>query len=365
MQMLATWIHDLMHASGDQLAWNIRRVLFPGDPYEINDAVIRLEPLTQAAYLPGSYPQGISLLRWIDHTDPPLPRTQQVSEGLCAVLNHVSGSRVELAEEIPLQVEGQSSTLFASIGATPDRSLYGPAPDDLKERFEETLALVASLPEEDLVAIGASMELHYASSLLLEKHLSSAYLLLVSSLEILSRRYGEPPKDFSQWEEQERWTSAFAEVDLTNLQRDRMIDELMADKHLRLGQTFAEYGSKRVADSFWDLEIVEWSFPIHAQQGRYLARNDELRFKVSDILPKNRTLLKRALRRTYSARSGYVHAGRREVDFMADISTTAGGLSKKKPLPYKILRHLVRSILETELRERGQLIELPDIRLTS
>lgn len=365
MQMLVTWIRDPATATGNELSWNIRRVLFPGTPYEIDNALIRLEPLAQAAPHPGSYPQGISLLRWLDRRDPSFPRTQRISEGFCAVLSHVSGARIELADEIPLRLEGAETTTFAPFGGAPDPSLYGPAPDDLKARFDDAISLLASLENGDLAVIGAAMELHYASALLFEKHLSSAYLLLVSALEILSRRYGQPPTDFEKWDQHEGWSRVFGQVDLSEVQRTLIIDELMKDKQLRLGQTFVEYGSSRVPESFWDEEIIDWTFPIHAQQGRHLVREPERRYTIADVLPKDRSMLKRALSRTYAARSGYVHAGRRGIDFVADISAAAREPGDDKPLPFKVLRHLVREIVHIELTEHGRPIQLPDIRLTS
>jgi hypothetical protein len=228
------------------------------------------------------------------------------------------------------------------------------------------LADLASLPDDDIETIGAAIGAHYGAALLLERDLSSAYTLLVAGIETLSRRYGRPPEEWDAWEESGDWEEFTRALGLTDSQRQALFGRLMRDRNLRLSETFANYASTRIPDSFWDRPWNEWQFPIYwdANGARYSKGDWLSRRKVRDLVAHDRDMLNKCLRKTYELRSRFVHQGRR-VDLMGQAVPYGEAIEGTGPLPFAVLRSVLAELVETELHERASAFTLPNILLCS
>lgn len=80
------------------------------------------------------------------------------------------------------------------------------------------MSKIVSLPEPHLSAIATACTLHHGAILLYEKDVRSAYLLLVAAIEVLSRQYGAPPTDWSDWEESSEWEKFMVKIGLSSKQ---------------------------------------------------------------------------------------------------------------------------------------------------
>ena len=133
---------------------------------------------------------------------------------------------------------------------------------------------------------------------------------------------------------------------------------------MRLTETFAQYGSQRLRDSFWRGEWDEWHFPIHITSGgaKWMGREQLVQKAVEVVVPRDRSLLRKALRKSYAVRSGLVHRGRR-LPITDSLLFPDKGVSEDRPLPFSVLRAVLVELIDAELRQRSKPVPLPDIKI--
>jgi len=366
MHALVDWIKRLKGAGPDgRFHRNLRRVIVPGiSPLGLDNCLIRIAPIGRINERPGATPEAVSVIEWIDTESQPKPIDMQreMASSLGALLTLITERRIEVAEELPLARAGSSGTAFLAYGLAVDRRLYGPIDVDLCVGMKTWLANLASLQGDDVDAIGAAIDLHYGATLLLEKDLSSAYALLVAGIETLSRRYGSPPQEWERWEQSGDWEEFAKELGLTESQREALFSRLMEDRNLRLAETFADYASTRVRDSFWDRPWNEWGFLVNwsADGANYMAGDWLSRKKVRDVVPHDREILRTCLKKTYAVRSRFVHEGSR-VDFTSQAVAYASKIDVGRPLPFAVLRSILGELVEVEVHEQASGFDLPNI----
>ncbi|MCA1702034.1 MAG: hypothetical protein LC808_01680 [Actinobacteria bacterium] len=371
MRALATWIRDLKAERNPGRFRKInRRVIAPGFvPLDVDDCLVRVAGVGPIADRPGSTPESQSVMIWMDTAaGQGMGRQHAVAEGLGALLTLISDRRIEVAAyEAPMAMEGHPDQItFVSYGQAADRRMYGPIEVDICSELTRWLADLASLEGKMLDVIGSAIDLHYGATLLFEKDVTAAYVLLVAALETLSRQFGTPPSTWEDWEQSTAWDHFATTACLTEEQAAALRDRLMRDRSLRLRETFARYGAERLPDSFWSQPWREWLFGVEMQgsSSRYIDGDWQESLTMSDFLTKDRDLLRSSLRRTYDARSGFVHQGDRLVHLMTEFEARVGRGDTQEPLMFPVLRSIVAGLIKLEVAEEATGFQLPDIRLT-
>ncbi len=326
---------------------------------KLTGTVVKVEPLGQVTPRPGDTdPSLATLLRFFD-TMPHSYSSYLVAADLGSLLSLASDRKFEVAMELPMRVEGRPETHFFSFGTAIDRRLTGPFPSETRSQFLDYLSRLRTLPAEDLEALSAANKLHYGSVLLAGRDPRSAYLLLVAALEVLSRRYGSPPQEWSAWDESDSWNQLFTSLDLSSDQQEALRDRMMANRHLRLKATFREYISSSLPESFWEKPWEEWLYTLHLPHGTWgEAQRSET--PIEDIVPKDRQLIFQALGKTYDLRSGLVHRGD-ELHLIQTGLKAAEPVIATEAIPYAVLRQMLLALTRTELETRTVPGELPDI----
>lgn len=306
--------------------------------------IVALEPQEPLPSRPGDTgPTYVSYLRFPDV----LPISEQVlnvAEEIGGLLCLCSRRRVVVPLEVPVSVKGGNGRLsFLPYGGGLDRELNGPLPPDIIARFEALLANIATLSDSKAASIGSAVMLHYAACALVERDVRSAYVLLVAAIELLSREFGLPSREWSAWEDGHGWDELFGTILLTEPQRSAIRARLLANRQLRLKRTFIEYGAETIPDSFWSVTFEQWGYTYRPQTNDW---GDPTLSPVliSQVLPKDRAILARSLARTYDARSAYVHRGS-PFDQAASLRRRDIPVDGSQPLPYQLLRVLVRELL--------------------
>jgi hypothetical protein len=220
------------------------------------------------------------------------------------------------------------------------------------------VARLRSLDPGDLSTIGAAIKLHYGAVLLHDRDLRSAYVLLVAAPEVLSRRFGSPPRDWQSWDESEKWDSLFQGHKLSDNAAAAIKALLFNSDRLRLRATFSSYGSQCVQDSFWDQSLEDWQFSYNLPAGHWSGPTCQ-NAPIRELLPVDRDVLALALKKAYDLRSGAVHAGD-DVGLLDVGLRQSVSVSGSRALPFPLLRALVARLVEQELTARGAIAKLPD-----
>jgi hypothetical protein len=344
----------------------LRRVVSPS-PLNWDRSVVRVVSTDHAVHATGTTPQALSVLVWPDLvgvTD--MAHDQLLATQLGALITFALDRRVQVAStEQPLSMTGSSVTNFIP-GQANDRELMGPLPAEPKSAFEDTARAVLGLRERDRGPIGAAIDLHYASTLLLDTDLNAAYALAVAGIETLSRHYNDLEFSWNDWDEAPHLDSVFAELELSVDQADRLRSELIEGRHLKLRQTFATYVADSLPDRFWELEMQDYlptySFaPDESTVFTGLDAAEQLR--LDRFVPRDRSAFRRRLLATYDARSSYVHTGRRGVSESQTMATLAGspGDETRRPLEYLVVRRILRTLAQHELARRSDDVPLPGL----
>ena len=366
MREIANWIRRIEQAKPSELGQYYFRVLVPGhEPFEMSGGLIGVTPLGPAPKRPGdSGPECVSIFHLLDVNNPrpTLEVHQQLVSELVALLTLVSDRRVEIAHEVAIQHPGESNTLFLFLGygATRDRRLHGPLNPKIKGQFAEWLSKAASLTEPHLSALGSACTLHQGSVLLFEKDVRSAYVLLVAGIEVLSREYGSPPTNWSEWDESATWDQFAVELGLSAEQATALRQKLMTNRQIRLKATFRQYGASKLPDSFWDEPWEEWFYPVDGPRGQWMNAELQSEKRMRDILPEDRQLLSKCLGRSYDIRSGLVHRG----DQLRMQEAALGSrrvIETPAPLPFPVLRSVLLALIKEEIKHYGSEIPLPDL----
>jgi hypothetical protein len=127
--------------------------------------------------------------------------------------------------------------------------------------------------------IGAAAELHYASTLLFDLDPNAAYALCVAGLERLSRAYGAAPAEWAAWEDAQRLDRVFEELSLSESQQDRLRQELLKNRHLRLpklvGQRLGCVAGEGLAegDELFDGSGLAWKHGVERALSGWLHLN--------------------------------------------------------------------------------------------
>ena len=231
--------------------------------------------------------------------------------------------------------------------------LMGPIPSDAQATIESLFKKLLGVPEEHRGALGAAVDLHYAAVLLHDLDLNAAYALAVAGIETLSRHFGDLRSDWSDWAESARFDRVFDELALLQEQRDRLRQEMLADRQLRLRQGFAQYASERLPDDFWTLNVRDF-VPNITMTSEGVARFEPVSesdvLPIERLVPVNRSLLRRRLLAAYDARSAYVHEGGQTVNAWTSLlATIPMPASAKTPIEFAGLRRILTALIEREL----------------
>jgi hypothetical protein len=360
VKRIAEWIDRIRTIEGRPGELVFRAVMPSQQLYTLTDALIRIEPLGPLPGRPGdTEPTTGALLRFLD-TRPLSHDSILLATDLGSLISFAAGRYFEVAAELRLSVEGRPESYFLGLGATIDRHLRGPMPTDTKLRLMECFARIPALSQNDLAALGAAIRLHYGSVALCHRDFRSAYLLLVAALEVLSREYGTPPHDWPAWQESGTWDRFFADLQLSSSQREAIRGRLLGSQSLRLKATFREYVSQSIPDQFWEVPWQEWHYPLNVPPGSW-GPPELTETPVEVLVPRDRTILSKALGLSYDLRSGLIHRG--DELHLLEVTRRAGApLSGTDPVPYAILRALLSSLISKELWLRADPVPLPDVR---
>lgn len=358
MKRLRAWIDRLGSEPFDSLIGHQFRVIVQGAHSRRHaGTLIGLEPLGRLAPRPGdATPKSALLLRFLDSPGSGL-ESGLIANELGALLTLVSGCRIEVATELALSAPPSPGTYFMAIGG--DQTVDGPISDSAFAVFSDYLSRLSSLDPDDLAALAAAADLHYGAVILAEQDKRAAYVLLVAGLEVLSRRFGAPPSDWSDWELACNWEALFDRTSLSPPQAQAIRDHLMKDRQLRLAATFREYASQSLPNSFWDSSLVTHSYAVHLPQGT----RDQLISDTRDmetLVPRDRHVLGQALSKTYALRSGVMHRGQEVALFQIGVKSGMP-ISSDQPLPFSVLRMTLAALIRHELERLSHPSPLPDI----
>jgi hypothetical protein len=166
----------------------------------------------------------------------------------------------------------------------------------------------------------------------------------------------------------DRWNRFIEEQGLNRYQAASLRKELMRDRNMRLAETFAHYASQRLPKSFWDDPWNEWVFDVTmAPDGnaQYTGGHYQAEKRMRDFIPSDRAILHKALKKSYHARSGFVHEGGRTIDFISEIVAFATGaqLDGTRALQFGVLRSVLRELIRVEVEEHSSPLQLPPLAL--
>jgi hypothetical protein len=316
------------------------------------------------AQIGDSHPKYLALIRFMDSREGQknVLRLRALATELGAALTFVTGRRMETRHTISAKQEGASEVAFMGYDGIFDSRIQGPFESSLTTPLTVFLSKLASLSDEHIATLGAALNLHYAATLLFDRDLSAAYVLLVSGIEMLSRAYGLPPGRWEEWDQSQDWDAWMDEIGIVDTQREALIPRLLKDKQLRLAETFSTYASTRLRPSFWDIDLDGWIYGINLSGGTHAAPHKASSRKISECIDNDPVLLKKALKKSYEARSGFVHSGN-PVAFLASLLFSGNKVQPDAPLPFAILRSILVELIETKLEETALPSNLPDVKI--
>ncbi|WP_194927235.1 hypothetical protein [Catenulispora pinisilvae] len=365
MSSLTRWILDLKAAveNGDRPYFPVRRLLVPGLEPLHGDGFMRFQRIGPV-YRPGMPPESMSVVQWCaagqpgDHL-----KDSELGASIGTVLSLLLDRRIEVLEEVPLSMEGAQQTTFVGFNNVFDRRLSSPfEAAGLDARIRDLLSQLVSLAEDDQATLTAAMDLHYGATLLFEKDLAAAYTLIVAGLEVMSRQYGEPPTNWEAWEQARSWDKFARAQGLSDVQAEALRAKLMKSQYLRLKETFVNYVAESLEDGFWEQEWREWIYDVRMPEGVYGEGGSwAVEKHIRDFVTQDRGELCGGLRKTYDARSGFVHSGSRAISTANEIYGLVRHASADRPLPYSVLRSMLAELIKQEVRDRATGFELPEI----
>jgi hypothetical protein len=334
-------------------------VIVPGTkPLDLNNWLLATDPAGQLPPGRGSSPEAVSILSVMDVANRPVPDQQRLATDLATVFSLALNRRIDIPHDIAFQVKGSEGRVtMAPYGQAIDRLVLGPLPDNVTGALSDILSHVAGLGVDDLPTIGSAASLYHGALLLFDRDIRSAYTLLVAGVEVLSRRYGSPPSAWVEWEESSKWDGLFVRLGLTAGQASDIRDELFRNRQLRLKATFRTYGAMRLPDAFWDRPWEEWMYGIRARGGTWTDATLQEARVVRDVLSEDREALGRALGMSYDLRSKFVHRGAWIGPFELTLRQK---VLADFPLPFSVLRAVLRELIDVELRSHARPISLPD-----
>lgn len=362
---LKAWVDDLrLRGENIPIRRVAQRVIHPGLEPLGGNGFVAAQPVRQID-LPGSWPHSIALLHWLERDVEGERDTLGVEErdsAIGALLTLVSDRRCQVVPEVLAQVEGSSQGIAIPIYGQIDPALSSPMPswETLDQELRATLARIASLDNDDAWTISAAMHMHYCAALLAAGDLTGAYALVVGGLEVLAQQYGSPPDDWADWDRAASWDTFMAEQQLTGEQSAALRARLMGDLRMRLAETFAMYVSDRLPATFWEESASVYTWGVNGLTGEPLEGTWQAGPPRASALARDRRELKRALKRSYQARSRFIHAGERGVAFAAELVSRIPGRGDSR-LSFAVLRSALRRLILIELESRATGEMLPPL----
>ncbi len=362
---LRTWIEGLRNAEpGVAPTSHILRMIHPGIQPLSGDGLVGVDPLS-TLHVPGEDASAVSLLHYmtVDAESPKFDLHGQAAM-LGALITLVTDRRCQVAPEIFAKVEGQDHPFAIPVTGQVDSTLGAPMPawEQVDSRFREVVARLTSLPEDDMAAVSAAIHLHYCAALLLTRDLAGAYALTVGGIECLAQKFGHPPTNWQEWDKAAGWEKFITKQQLNPQQAQALRGQLMKDQHIKLAETFATYATTRLPDGFWTQPIRSYVWGVNADpsgahpiEGSW-SEAQPLGPEFDDDPGKAKAAFKTA----YQLRSGFLHAGKRDVSFVRDVfdgalprNETSGSPADKPRLSMAQLRAVLRSLIIRELVDRG------------
>lgn len=365
MEALASWLTRLRTLQSEQAERVLMRLFAPG--HETLDFDNWLMTTEQPTKVPpgfrGGGPETVALLAYLDVAGQSqnVFHQHRMAVDLATVMTLAFERRIDIPIEVAAQTPGGSVT-FLPIGGMIDWAIRGPLPADAQERLANLLRLIGGLNSANLATIGSAASMFHSAVLLHDRDVRSAYAFLVAGIETLSRQYGDPPDDWENWEVSKGWDRFIDDQQLTTQQATALRARLMGNQQLRLKATFQFYGSTRVPDTLFELEWIEWAYPLMAPQGQWDAPVESRRGKGSDVVPNDRGQLSRMLGISYDLRSRYIHKGA----WFGPMDVAANRPSVEievGPVPFEGLRILLQELILVEITDHSQGSELPDVQL--
>jgi hypothetical protein len=278
----------------------------------------------------------------------------RIARALGAQLSYLLDRRMDVLAEVSIHMEESDRLTFIPMSGLPDRALLAPIDAEYSEvdqLLRDHLSVLCGLDEADYNVLNSALDMHHGACLLLDRDIASAYTLVVAGIEALSRRFGEPPTDWSDWDLSDVWDRFSVSEGLDTRQADALRAALMNDRQLRLNETFSTYASERLPASFWEGRWRDWVPDVTMPEGTLTGGHWEHETSVADLVPPDRQELKRALRRSYQARSGFVHTGDRAVNLSSEFFARAAHHAIGH-LTFPALRLVLRALIAEELKAR-------------
>lgn len=365
MKSIAAWFSRLAEATADSslAVQHFRMILPAGSPLDLDGWLLATErggPLPESIHSVG--PELLEFLHLPDvHSESQvLDYRHRLASELAALFSLALGRRVSIKNELAFR-HSENQVTFMPFSQVVDQGLDAPIPQDAVERIKKRLLATVGLSDDDQEVLGAACAAYHGALILFDKEPRAAYTLLITGIEVLSRRYGQPPTHWSAWESADEWDAFFEECDLLPQQSAALREKLLRDKQLRLGLTFRNYASSRPASAFWRQDVEQWFVGLDANSGKWLPKTKGQSHKISDYVTEDRGVLRRRLGQSYQLRSSLVHEST-WVELMSLARPIPGEGNTTGPLPFPVLRYLLADLIDTELLERsGPRIE-PDFK---
>lgn len=333
----------------------VQRMLHPGLVPASGNGITAALPIGQL-YVAGENCQSLVLLHVLDGEPASGEETNAHTRDalLGGLLTLVADRRCQVLPEMSLKVQGQPQTVFYPLTGHLDSLLGAPMPDwiEIERDVREALARISSLQDEDAEAVCSAMHLHYCASLLLPRDMTGAYALVVAGLETLAMRFGNPPKSWEAWDQSDSWEKFFKSQELTEKQSSAFRERLIADKHMRLAETFGTYVSERLPAGFWEEEVKNYVWGIDGTTGVPLEGSWTEGEPRDRHFGDNRAKVKQAFKKAYNARSQFMHAGRQTVSFVDDLFGDDSDRNRSR-VSFAQARAALRRLILLELDELG------------
>lgn len=342
------------------------RVAVPGfDALNVENWLLSIDPKGPLNNVFGATcPEAWSIIRLPDVSEGEenVHERHRLGTDIACLLSLALERRVIVPNDSEIKIPQLGQICFLSVSQVVDQGIIGPLSIDAKPRLNAYFHAVAGLSTEAQDVIGAAASAYHGALLIFDREPRAAYTLLVAGIEVLSRCYGLPPTGWDNWDESGLWDTVFAEQCLTVEQKSAIQDKLVANKEIRLGATFRNYASSRISDDFWNKSLDQWVYGMDANTGQWLPPVRSRSYRVSDVLPLDRSAFKQALKETYALRSSIVH----ESDWI-ELMTLAWPLmphaNNRRPLPFPILRALLAELIWLEISSHTTATPLPDFQL--
>lgn len=367
MKALIAWLDRLATVTHEHdFVQSLFRVTVPGfEPLDITNWLLSVDPQGLLPYdVRASCPESLSLIRLLDlpGRETSLPERHRLGADLACLISLALDRKVVIPHEIGINVPQLNKLILQPVVQVIDRGALGPLPHDPKGRLQAYLTAMAGLGEDDQAIIGAAASVYHGALVLFDRDARAAYTLLVAGIEVLSRQYGSPPTDWTDWQQSAPWETFITSQQLTTSQAGALREMLMKDMQLRLTATFCNYAASKLSDGFWDKPWQEWIYGLRANDSQWLPAMPLPARTVADLLPKDRIGLRKALGLSYALRSAVVHRAD-WVEILSLAQPPAPALDLGRPLPFAMLRAILAELIWLEISARSTPRRLPDFQL--